>query len=420
MDFPTKVQIQTISLCNYACSMCPYPETSVGKDTQRLELGVFESILAQIEQQDRSVMLCLMLQNEPLLDKRFLALVEQANRCAKVGSISTVTNGSPLSHELLDELVGYEKFRLTISINAVSRPRYLAVHGRDRFDRVRDLLETWEGARERVTLSCVATAEADSEALPFVEYWRTRGYPTRSIPVKNRASERERTHAVHEQDESFGYCTYPVDTMTILADGRVIPCCQDWSGQASFGNVTETPMHEIWNGESFRAFREAAISGEIRRYAGCRDCDHPIRSASAAQLERSLDPGCRPPIRQIGAFASHAARLRIGGAETQVVVVGIDGPGALRVMLEGPTDAESSVEVALPIAYSRGHEGLTIRCKGTLVRDGERPDRGRYVPHRLTLDRSDPSFRFWSWYRDDWTAPTSFDSNLQPGAHPHV
>lgn len=416
MGFPTKVQIQTISLCNYACTMCPYPETSAGKVTRRLEWGVFDSIVEQIGQQEQVVMLCLMLQNEPLLDKRFIDFVERADRCPTVGSISTVTNGSPLSATLLDRLCSYDKLRLTISINAVSRGRYLAVHGQDRFDRIHQLLRSWKGPRERITLSCVATSEPGSEAIPFVGHWRALGYSTRTIPVKNRASERDRSNAVHGLDEAFGHCTYPVDTMTILANGDVIPCCQDWSGRTSFGNVSRRSMAEIWNDPELRAFREAAIAGEIREFPGCRDCDHPMRSSTSAELERQLDPEYRPPIRRIGDFSSHAVRIHRQETESTAVVVGIDAPGVLRVMLGDPAPDEEPVEIILPLAYSRGHEGLTIRCRGTLVRDGARATTGRYEPHRVILDPGDPAHRFWSWYRDDWTHPT--DSPPSRDLHP--
>jgi MoaA/NifB/PqqE/SkfB family radical SAM enzyme len=94
-DFPAKIQIQTHNLCNYACKMCPYPSSS-GRKREPMSERLLERLLSELKRERRSVDLCLMLQNEPLLDARFPELLRQAHAHEFVKSIYTVTNSRPI------------------------------------------------------------------------------------------------------------------------------------------------------------------------------------------------------------------------------------------------------------------------------------------------------------------------------------
>jgi hypothetical protein len=45
-------------------------------------------------------------------------------------------------------------------------------------------------------------------------------------------------------------------------DGSVVPCCRDPNGKHVFGNVFETPLAKIWNGEAMRAFRSRIVTAQ--------------------------------------------------------------------------------------------------------------------------------------------------------------
>jgi len=55
-------------------------------------------------------------------------------------------------------------------------------------------------------------------------------------------------------------CTWIWNSVTVNWDGTVVPCCRDPNGLHQMGNVFETPLSEIWNGERMRSFRRRVAS----------------------------------------------------------------------------------------------------------------------------------------------------------------
>lgn len=59
--------------------------------------------------------------------------------------------------------------------------------------------------------------------------------------------------------------------LTILANGDIAQCCNDFNGEHIFGNVNRQSIKEIWSSSDYRAFR-----GEVRRgqfnHSVCRRC----------------------------------------------------------------------------------------------------------------------------------------------------
>jgi len=70
------------------------------------------------------------------------------------------------------------------------------------------------------------------------------------------------------------YCEYPWTSMSIMADGSVVPCTQDYDCEMVMGNVREQSLKKIWNGEKYRRFRERHITGEFPKNFKCTQrCD---------------------------------------------------------------------------------------------------------------------------------------------------
>ena len=52
------------------------------------------------------------------------------------------------------------------------------------------------------------------------------------------------------------FCQFPWSSMSILCDGRVVPCCNDYDGELVLGDANEQTLKEIWNGEPYKMLRE--------------------------------------------------------------------------------------------------------------------------------------------------------------------
>ena len=403
-EFPRRIQLQTHNLCNYACGMCPYPETSHGRKSSRMDDALYRRILAEIGAAQRPVKLCLMLQNEPLLDRRFVDLVAAAHEVPNIEGIASVSNGSRLDHETLDALAAFERFRLTVSINATDGRRYLQVHGRDRWDRIRDVLGTWSGDRSRVVVSCVVGADTIPEGNRFRRYWREQGYAVRLIPYSTRAGRQAGARLIQRVEADYGYCTYPAETLTVRWDGTILLCCQDWAHDQTFGSLSTATIEAVWNSDAMRSLRRSAREGRLRERASCKSCDYPMRSSERIALDHRLrgEPAPRTLLRT---FPHRSAIRAPSGDARGLAVYGIDrDAGVIRGFVDvAPNVNEGTIEAWLCI----GHRGEfvvdrpgDVWCGGRIDIDG--PPRDDMLPVRITLDRAHHGYDYFGWYADDW------------------
>jgi len=73
------------------------------------------------------------------------------------------------------------------------------------------------------------------------------------------------------------YCEYPWTSLTVMADGNVVPCTQGYDCEMVMGNVNEQSLDEIWNGEKYKRFRRSHILGDFPKEFKCASrCDNAI------------------------------------------------------------------------------------------------------------------------------------------------
>jgi radical SAM protein with 4Fe4S-binding SPASM domain len=62
----------------------------------------------------------------------------------------------------------------------------------------------------------------------------------------------------HWRTDELAFCTAAWRSITVLADGSIVPCCRDPRGHYTMGNVADGVL-AVWNNARFRAFRKAMI-----------------------------------------------------------------------------------------------------------------------------------------------------------------
>jgi len=70
------------------------------------------------------------------------------------------------------------------------------------------------------------------------------------------------------------YCEYPWLSVSIMADGSVVPCTQISNDEIVLGNVNESTLEEIWNGEKYEELRKTHITEKFSENHKCNNkCD---------------------------------------------------------------------------------------------------------------------------------------------------
>ena len=70
------------------------------------------------------------------------------------------------------------------------------------------------------------------------------------------------------------YCEYPWLSVSIMADGNVVPCTQISNDEIVLGNINKNTLDEIWNGENYKKLRQMHIDGSFPAGHKCKEkCD---------------------------------------------------------------------------------------------------------------------------------------------------
>jgi radical SAM protein with 4Fe4S-binding SPASM domain len=82
-------------------------------------------------------------------------------------------------------------------------------------------------------------------------------------------------------------CKWPWEWVVINSDGNVVPCCNDFDGLYSMGNLADQSFREIWFGEKYDRFRKDVL----RKWREIPLCSHcPVPSLGDLSFERVETP----------------------------------------------------------------------------------------------------------------------------------
>ena len=70
------------------------------------------------------------------------------------------------------------------------------------------------------------------------------------------------------------YCEFPWTSVTVMADGSVVPCTQDYDCEMIMGDAKKDALESIWNNENYRNLRKWHINGNFPKGFKCSErCD---------------------------------------------------------------------------------------------------------------------------------------------------
>jgi MoaA/NifB/PqqE/SkfB family radical SAM enzyme len=258
------VAVELTNTCNLHCSVCPVNST-MERTRGFMDFHMYRRILEN-NRGIEIVQLCLWgesLMHPGLLDFVRLA-VEKGIRAY------LYTNGTLLNDRLTREILGSGLHRIFFSLDGFGET-YTRIRGYNYGDIEEKIfrflhLREKENRDIRVGVAMVACSETRELLASFRERWEGIVDEVQVTP-----------HITHEEGTRNTSCRllwlgYPI----ILWDGNVVPCCVDYEGTLSFGNVKDEPdLGKIWNGEKAVRMRREHL--EMRFSGVCGRC-HEFRS----------------------------------------------------------------------------------------------------------------------------------------------
>ena len=311
---PVCLYLETTNRCNLLCTTCPrtYAELEPPAD---MSWELFTSIVDQIPNLNRAVLHGV---GEPMLVKHLPRMVRYLKDRGTYVLFNT--NGTVLNEKNGRALIEADLDELRVSFDAAKPESYLAIRGKNYFNRIlknvrafRELQEREGHLKPRVSAWLTGLRETIEELPDFVRVAAETGvkevHLQRLVFFKENAIGLARPdQALYEQlsgDEAihidrasalaatlgvtfsasggasepgvslkrsddgspWSLCRRPWTVMYFTANGRALPCCIAPFSQRGYenytlGDATQQTLREIWTGPAYSDFRKALKSNK--------------------------------------------------------------------------------------------------------------------------------------------------------------
>jgi radical SAM protein with 4Fe4S-binding SPASM domain len=278
------VLIETTLTCNAACVMCMH-----GHKDMRGEMSIelYEKIIR--EAADWGIpYVSLSVYGEPFADRHWIERIEIARQYGL--NYRVVTNGSILREEVLKrmfELGGWEE--VIFSINGFSTEAYekmMPPLKRDKIygnvDRFLEMKKSLGKDEPRVAVSCVVTNINAHERHDYKRYWKAKpgiadvlmadcGSWLGELDMAELTVNGSKRHI--GKDAWLAPCPSPWSQLTVLHDGRVVPCCEDHAARSLIvGDTNRNTLKEIFLGPELTTLRQQHMTNHRCDNAVCAKC----------------------------------------------------------------------------------------------------------------------------------------------------
>ncbi len=317
---PVCLYLETTNRCNLLCTTCPrtYEELEPPAD---MSWELFTSIVDQIPQLQRAVLHGV---GEPMLVKNLPRMVRYLKDRGTYVLFNT--NGTVLNEKNGRALIAAGLDELRVSFDAANAKSYLAIRGKNYFNRIlknvrafRELQEreghaqaagvgvahrlarnrrgiagfrpasrprpasrksicsgwcssrttpsAWRGRTRRFTSSCPATEAVHIDRAAALA--RTLGIDVQRLGRRlgTRHQPQAQRQWLGRSGSPWSLCRRPWTVMYFTANGRALPCCIAPFSQRGYenytlGDATQQTLREIWTGPAYADFRKALKSNK--------------------------------------------------------------------------------------------------------------------------------------------------------------
>ncbi len=297
---PFTLLIEPSNYCNFKCISCFQSLTSpnyLTKNRGLMSMELYQDIIEQFRrwEGDRLKVLKLSLYGEPFTHPQFGEMLRIAREADIAERIETTTNMSLLTEELCEQLVEYGIDYIRVSIYGGNQKRYEEVTSCanvsidkiwNNLKMIQDLKKVHNREKPFVSAKMLDTYSAENDE--FIERFQDVADEVYIDKPHNwvAAGEKSFIGSLYKEEQEDALkkdlektyqkriaCPMAFTTLAVRSNGAVSPCCVDWAGGTNLGNVMDTPIREIWEGDAMYEFRKMQLENRRNENASCRNCE---------------------------------------------------------------------------------------------------------------------------------------------------
>ena len=282
-EFPSQVIVDMTEVCNLACVHCPHPEFKKSEHyaARYLEPELNAKLVDEVRAHGRGLTQYIRYtsEGEPLVHPQCYDMLEYAVKNSGV-LVSLTTNGTILNEKRVKKLLESGLDVIDISIDAFTPETYakIRVNGDLNVTRanVLRMIEMARGTSTKVVVSYIEQPQNRHETGDFERFWKDKGAKYVVVrrlhsgagAVVNIAAIMHAENAAEKRRP----CLYPWERIVLNPRGMLVFCPQDWVHGSQVSDYHSTTIRETWQGEFYRALREAHLRNDFRHHRFCGNC----------------------------------------------------------------------------------------------------------------------------------------------------
>jgi len=304
-SWPLHMQVELASFCNLRCPVCPVGSGDLTRAPQLIDVGLFERLMSEVG--PYLLVNALWAWGEPLLHPQLESILAITRRYPMVTLVST--NGQNLNRPSVQQaLRNQPPTFLIVAIDGLCDDTN-SVYRRGAkiapaLEGVRALAD-WKartGSRLPVLHFRFLVMRQNEHEVPGIrQFAEDAGFDMVSIRSLSIIDSSEAAHRdlipASSLFQAYQYqgekrvrrddfvCQHAFSFPTVLADGTVVACEQDFNGKQPYGIVSaERSFSSVWFGEQAARVRRV-VRDDYRQYSSCTNCPYADRRASSCSVE---------------------------------------------------------------------------------------------------------------------------------------
>ncbi len=287
---PLRINIDPCDLCNFKCDFCFQSKSKDFKGCVMTD-EIFFRVIDQIKEfADPINVIQLFCLGEPFLNKNIPLYIKTIRETNAAKEVKITTNGSLLSHTLIDELIEAKLDELVISLNGLSDTDFFRItNTKTSFDRIYDNIKYLYDHRKgcHVHVKIIGDYFGREEQKAFVEKIGPYADTINIDGATNHWSGLTSNYKNQQYDtgdtpfKDWVICALCFYELAVHSDGSVSPCVVDWQkDKQNLGNIQTKTLKQIWDSEERKQILISFLSGTRNPYEVCRECEYPTSGAS--------------------------------------------------------------------------------------------------------------------------------------------
>ncbi len=290
VDYPFGIfNIELTNRCPMKCVMCPRTKYMT-REQGYMNFDLFQKIVDELVSENPDYQgrhpVWLHHFGESLLHPEFDRFIKYAVSKSVYTGLSV--NPMMLKKEIADRLLKSGLNMLYISLDGHDEKSFYKIRGvkkgyKKSHDNVLKFLDLKNKMKSRtqITLSMIDFMLNNESIEKTNRYWRelegiddvlVKSFTTWNGSVSDVNLLACWDHNDNKKKEAPVACAFPWERMTVMWDGSVAPCCNDYDKKLVLGNANDESLADIWNGEKMRSLREEFNSNKVINPL-CRNCD---------------------------------------------------------------------------------------------------------------------------------------------------